>query len=76
MTLQQALKKSGLKVRIFADVRDGQLICQHEPYTGTTWTTVPESVERAGSFYQEVRYTDVDPDHKILRDLPENCWVE
>lgn len=76
MTLQQAIANSDLTVRIFADFRDGSLICQHEPITGTTWTTVEDSVHRAGSYYQDVRWTDVPANHPILSNLPDNCWVE
>lgn len=76
MTLQQAIKNSGLTVRIFADVRDGSLISQHEPNTGTQWTTVEGSVHRAGAYYQDVRFTDVPPDHPVLKNLPDNCWID
>lgn len=76
MTLQKAITKAGLTVRIFADVRDGSLISQHEPNTGTMWTTVDGSVTTAGSYYQDVRYTDVPANHPILRNLPNNCWVK
>lgn len=76
MTLQQALKEAGLKVKILCDVRDGSLVCQHEPKTNTPWYTVPGTEVRAGSFYQEVSYTVVNCDHPILTNLPSHCWVE
>lgn len=76
MTLQEALKKANLKVKILCDVRDGSLVCQHEPYTGTTWLTIPGTEARAGSYYQEVSFTWVPPDHPIFKNLPSHCWVE
>lgn len=75
MTLQQAIINSGLTVRIYADVRDGSLICQHEPNTGTEWVG-EDSVIRMGGYIQCTKFTDVPANHPILNNLPENCWVD
>jgi len=76
MTLQQALTNSGLQVKVCADVRDGSLISQHEPNTGTAWVVEENSETRAGNYYQCVMYTLVSPSHPILDSLPDNCWIQ
>ena len=75
MSLQQAIVKAGLLVEINADVRDGSLIYLREPNTGTQWEEIPETVRRAGRFYQAVYRTSVPADHPILNNLPGNCWI-
>lgn len=79
MTLQQAIIKSGLTVRIFCDCWDGS-IAGHagSPDTGTPWSDVPDTLHTAGAYYHLVRWTDVPADHPILNrgELPENCYLD
>jgi|SanBayMetagenome_1026888.scaffolds.fasta_scaffold14688_3 hypothetical protein len=77
MSIQEAIVKSGLTVRLFADCWDGSVAGHaEEPATGTEWKVVPGTRTEAGRYYQEVRMTEVNPNHPILLNLPENCYID
>lgn len=64
-------------IKLLADVRDGSLVYQAEPFIeGATWTEVEDSREEVGKYFQCIRMTYIPEDHPILDDLPDNCWVE
>lgn len=64
-------------IKLLADVRDGSLVHQAEPFIeGATWTEVEDSRETAGKYFQCILMTYIPANHLILDNLPDNCWVE